>query len=186
MEYSKKMRVKKYLDRFEEILCVMEHKMICAKFKDDITKYFIECMIPHHRAAIYMCENLLQYTDYEPLIKIANNIIQMQTKGIEQMREIYNTTEGFENSKQDIECYIDKYCKIVDIMIYKMKNSPKTLNINLNFINEMIPHHEGAIHMCKNLLKYNIDPRLENVANSIIKEQEDGVEELRALIGKLC
>ena len=154
MECSKKLRVKRYLERFDEILITMKHKMLCAKFNNDLTKYFIECMIPHHQAAIYMCENLLQYTDYEPLISIANNIIKMQTHGIEQMKDIFCTTKG--------------------------------LNINLNFINEMIPHHEGAIYMCKNVLKYNIDPRLRILAEDIIKEQENGVEEMRTLIGKIC
>lgn len=186
MECSKKLRVKRYLERFDEILITMKHKMLCAKFNNDLTKYFIECMIPHHQAAIYMCESLLQYTDYEPLISIANNIIKMQTHGIEQMKDIFCTTKGEENTEKEIRCYIEKYCDIVNTMLYKMKNSSKGLNINLNFINEMIPHHEGAIYMCKNVLKYNIDPRLRILAEDIIKEQENGVEEMRILIGKIC
>ncbi len=182
MNFNRKKRVKQYLIRFNEILCVMENKMICANENRDITKYFIECMIPHHQAAIYMCENLLQYTDYMPLIRIANNIISMQTEGIKKMKNIYNTTKEYENSEQNMKCYQEKYCDIVSIMVYEMKNSPKTMNINYNFVNEMIPHHEGAIHMCKNLLKYNIDSRLKEVANSIIKEQENGVREMKALL----
>lgn len=185
MECSKKLRVKRYLERFDEILCTMKHKMLCAKFNGDLTKYFIECMIPHHQAAIYMCENLLQYTKYESLILIANNIIKMQTKGIEQMKEIFCDTKGYENTENEIKCYIEKYCDIVNQMVYRMKNSPKGININLNFINEMIPHHEGAIYMCKNVLKYNIDPRLKQIAESIINEQEHGVKEMEMLIGKL-
>ena len=59
-----------------------------------------------------------------------------------------------------------------------MKNSPRCKNINLNFVNEMIPHHEGAIEMCNNLLQYYIDPRLRYVANNIINEQSRGVRQL--------
>lgn len=46
----------------------------------------------------------------------------------------------------------------------------------------MIPHHEGAICMCENLLKYCIDPRLEKVAKDIIKEQSQGIKELKDMI----
>ncbi len=185
MRCPNKCRVKNYLERFEEILCTMENKMLCAKENEDITKYFIECMIPHHQAAIYMCENLLNYTEYKPLIEIANNIIKMQTNGIKEMKQIYKTTEGYENSAEKTSCYVERYCNITKNMLINMRNSPKCISIDIDFINEMIPHHEGAIYMCKNLLEYNIDSRLIEVANSIIKEQENGVKELKMQLSKL-
>ena len=67
-----------------------------------------------------------------------------------------------------------------------MKNSSRSNNINLNFTSEMIPHHEGAIKMCNNLLKYSIDPRLVKVAESIIKEQTEGVSKLKEISKRLC
>ena len=133
-----------------------------------------------------MCENLLKYTCYAPLQEIAQNIIKTQTEGIKQMKEIARTTCKFTNSPNDINCYMMKYCAITKNMIWKMKNSPKCRNINLNFVNEMIPHHEGAIAMCKNLLHYCIDSRLISVAESIISEQSKGVEQLEELRRNLC
>lgn len=186
MRCPNKYRVKRYLERFEEILYTMENKMLCAKMNQDITKYFIECMIPHHQAAIYMCENLLNYTEYKPLIEIANNIIRMQTNGIKEMKHIYKTTEVEENSEEKIRCYMERYCNITKNMLINMRNSQKCISIDIDFINEMIPHHEGAIYMCKNLLEYNIDQRLVEVANSIIKEQENGVKDLKFQLSKLC
>ena len=79
---------RKYLTRFDEILNQMADEMLSQEVTNSITIDFIRCMIPHHRAAIYMSENLLNYTRYEPLQKIARGIIEMQTKGIEQMEEI--------------------------------------------------------------------------------------------------
>ncbi len=170
--------VNNYLMRFNEILCNMESKMLSQNITNSITVNFITCMIPHHEAAIYMCENLLKYTNYTPLIQIANNIIQMQTKGIEQMKCILETTVGYINSNQNVNYYMTEYFRIVKNMISKMKNSPRTNSINFNFTGEMIPHHEGAIEMCNNLLKYRIDPRLNIVAQNIIHEQSEGVKKL--------
>ena len=53
------------------------------------------------------------------------------------------------------------------------------MDINLDFVSEMIPHHQGAIQMCNNLLKYKIDPRLSVIAKNIIQEQSEGVKELQ-------
>lgn len=186
MECCRMSDLNKYLRRFEEILCQMANKMITRTSVSDITLDFIECMIPHHQAAIYMCENLLKYTECEPLQKIANNIIQTQTQGIQQMQEIAQTTCGFVNSQRDVNCYISNYFSITRNMICRMRNSCECENINLNFINEMIPHHEGAISMCQNLLKYCIDPRLKQIAESIIKEQSEGVEQLKKVRCMIC
>ncbi len=168
-----------YLLRFDEILCEMANKMLSQNTTNSITVNFIKCMIPHHQAAIYMCENLLQYTSDSTLIQIANNIIKTQTKGIEQMKQILETTKGYINSNQDVCCYMNEYFRITKNMIKKMENSSRCQNINLDFTNEMIPHHEGAILMCNNLLNYCIDPRLKTVAEDIIIEQCQGVKELK-------
>ncbi len=183
---TKRSDLRKYLCEFYKILNDMSYKMLNNTITNSITINFIQTMIPHHRAAIYMCENLLKYTDYEPLENIAKNIIQMQSRGIEQMREIAVTTYGFVNSKKDIKCYEKKYFYITKEMICRMKNSCICNDINLSFIYEMIPHHEGAIAMCENLLKYYIDPRLKEVAESIIYEQSQGVKEMQEIRNIIC
>lgn len=186
MQNRQIIRAKKYLFRYDQILEQMAEKMLSQQITNSITINFIECMIPHHQAAIYMSENLLEYTTYQPLQEIAKNIIKMQTEGIEQMKEIRRTTYGFQNMPQDIACYNEKYLEITQNMIERMKNAPRCIYINLNFTNEMIPHHEGAIAMCENLLLYRIDPRLKAVADSIMKEQSKGVEELTQIQKRLC
>lgn len=186
MQNQEIINARRYLTRFDEILNQMENKMLSQTVTGSITIDFIRCMIPHHQAAIYMSENLLKYTTYKPLQNIANNIIQMQTKGIEQMREIERTVSGFNNTPNDVNMYICKYLEITKNMIDRMRNSPRCININLNFVGEMIPHHEGAISMCKNLLQYRIDPRLKRVADSIIREQSQGVQDLKKVREQLC
>lgn len=180
-------RAKRYLYRFDQILDEMTEKMLSQKVvSNSITINFIECMIPHHQAAIDMCENLLSYTRYPVLQKMANDIIQTQTIGIRKIKEIASTTYGFPNTPQDVKNYTEKYLEITKYMIENMKNASRCININVNFINEMIPHHEGAVAMCENLLLYRIDPRLKLVADSIIEEQNKGVNQLKEIQKKIC
>lgn len=179
---------RKYLYEFFQILNNMENKMLNAPITDNITINFIRAMVPHHQAAIYMCQNLLRFTNYEPLEEIARNIISTQTKGIADMREVAITTSGYSNTRRDVNLYEKAFLCITKKMICRMRNAPRSNDINLNFVNEMIPHHEGAIRMCENLLKYRIDPRLIEIANSIIKEQSEGIkqmEEIRIVLEKM-
>ena len=109
MRNQKMLISKKYLFRYDEILCEMENKMLSPNIINNITKNFIGCMIPHHQAAICMCENLLQYTHYQPLQEIAKNIIKMQTTGIEQMKEITKTSSKFLNYQRNVDSCMSKY-----------------------------------------------------------------------------
>ena len=179
-------RANRYLYRYDEIVKQMAEKMLSQNVTNSVTINFMECMIPHHQAAIEMSENLLLYTRYQPLQEIAQNIIKMQTEGIQEMEEICKTTYGFLNTPQVVDNYRQKYLEITKNMIEKMKNAPRCVNINLNFVNEMIAHHEGAIAMCENLLSYRIDPRLKLVADSIIKEQSEGIKQLKEIQKRLC
>ena len=185
MQNRQVIMARKYLQRFEEILNQMSEKMLSPKIANSITINFIECMILHHEAAIYMSENLLTYSRYLPLQEIANNIIKKQTKGIEEMKQITRTSYGFQNMTQEVNHYMEKYFEITKNMIEEMRNTSKTVYINWNFVNEMIPHHEGAIAMCENLLMYRIAPGLKPIAESIIQEQSKGVLELKEIRKRL-
>lgn len=180
MNDNKWLNTQRYLTRYDYILSEMTIQMFPI-LTNNITIDFINCMIPHHQAAVYMCQNLLNNTNYHPLQQIANNIIKTQTNGIKQMKQIKRTAPYFYNHPKDINSYIKAYTKITKTMIYKMQNSQRSNNINLDFISEMIPHHEGAIYMCHNLLKYNIDPRLKEIAKNIIKEQSIGIKQLKKI-----
>ena len=186
MEYQSVYEMKEYLRRFDQILCEMSNRMLSFSTTSNITINFIMCMIPHHEAAICMSENLLTYTDYKPLYEVSNNLIQMPTHGIQQMKQIVRTTQTRANMPNQVSSYESAYLCITKNMINRMKGSLRTQNINLDFTSEMIPHHEGAVEMCNNLLKYPVDQRLRLMAESIIKEQTKGIEELKCIQKELC
>ena len=60
-----------YLERFYSVLDTMINGMTAVQPTDSVSMDFIHQMIPHHRAAIQMSENLLRYTTNIPLQNIA-------------------------------------------------------------------------------------------------------------------
>ena len=86
--YKQVSNANQYLMRFDEILCQMTDKMLSSKITNSITLDFIQNMIPHHQAAIYMSENLLQYC-IDPRLKcVANTIIKEQSEGVRELENI--------------------------------------------------------------------------------------------------
>ena len=178
--------INNYLQRFNEILSNMSCKMLSKCPECSITLHFIECMISHHQSAIYMCDNLLKYTNCEELQNISNNMIEMQYNEIKKMQNIACTTSCLKNTTYDIKKYYYKYKVDVCDMIYKMRMAPRCNSVNLNFLNEMITHHKGAIELCENLLKFPIDCRLKELVKNMISEQEMDIRELKEIKNMLC
>ena len=172
----------KYLSRFYEILDEMIRGMTCARLTESISHNFIVQMIPHHRAAIEMSESLLRYSDFAPLRRIAERIISEQTQSIKDMEKALPCCEMKMNSQQDLFRYGKRFGEITREMFSQMRSACSDNNINADFMREMIPHHQGAIRMSGNALKYPICPQLVPILKAIITSQERGVREMEKLL----
>lgn len=177
---------KKYLCRYDGILDEMIDGMTGAELTDSVSHNFIVQMIPHHRAAIEMSENLLQYTTLVPLQRIAQGIVKEQAKSIEDMQRALPHCAQLVNSEQDLCLYDRQFQHITQTMFSRMRNACSDNSINANFMREMIPHHQGAIQMSKNALRYPICPELDPILSAIITSQEKGVRQMQHLLRCLC
>lgn len=175
-----------YLSSFRRILDTMIEDMTSAELTNSISHNFIVQMIPHHRAAIEMSKNLLQYTTDIPLQNIALGIIDEQTKSISDMQEILPCCEKRLNYRQDLYSYYRCINQIMQHMFAQMNDAKPCNDINISFMREMIPHHEGAIEMSKTTLQYAICPELIPILRAIITSQEKGVEQMRELLKCRC
>ncbi len=178
---------KDYLSRFYEIL----DKMICgmenAHLTNSISQNFISQMIPHHRAAIRMSESILEYTNCAPLQEIASNIVVTQTQSIHDMECAWQSCRLQSNSCQDNTLYLREFKNITNNMFYDMNTAYATNNLSDTFMREMIPHHEGAVRMSENALRYCICPQLIPILNAIITSQEQGIRQMQQLLyGHVC
>ncbi len=176
---------KSYLCGFYGILERMIQGMTQAELTDSVSRNSIVQMIPHHEAAIAMSRSLLQYTAFPPLRRIACNIIEEQTRSIADMRAALAVCGGFASPEEDLCLYRRRFRKITDRMFCRMDAAPDTNNINVDFMREMIPHHEGAIQMSENALCFPICPELKPILRAIIVSQRRGVKEMEQLL-KVC
>ncbi len=176
---------KDYLVQYVTILEKMKKGMMEVVATNSLSHDFILQMIPHHEAAIEMSHNLLHYTTDIALQDIGLNIIKEQTESIASMTAILQSCTQQVNSKEELLLYQEQFLQITNIMFHDMTYASAVNNINVDFIGEMIPHHRGAIDMCKNLLRFPICNALIPIATSIITAQEKGIQELEAIYNRL-
>ena len=72
----------------------------------------------------------------------------------------------------------------MDRMHAAMAAAPRTGQPDRDFLAAMIPHHQGAIDMAKAALLVTKDPRIRNLAQSIITEQQYEIELMRTLLAE--
>lgn len=172
---------KKYLFAYYSILDEMIQKMTNAELKNSISYNFIVQMIPHHKAAIEMSENILKYTKNQAIQNIADNIIKEQKKSIANMRTVEKTCGEKENTVYDLYLYQRQIERIEKAMFHAMETAPYTNRLNCDFIYEMIPHHRGAVEMAETTLQFDICSELRPILKAIITSQKRGIVEMTNL-----
>lgn len=171
-----------YLAEFRRILADMEAGMTGAELCNSISHNFIVQMIPHHRAAIEMSENILRYTNCAALEKIARGIITEQTESIAQMEQALPGCMECTNSREALCRYQSRMGAIMRTMFRDMGCAPGTNCLDADFMREMIPHHLGAIRMSENALEHAICPALCPILEAIICSQKRGVRQMQNLL----
>ena len=176
----------KYLNTFDCILERMIQGMTCADLTNSISHNFIVQMIPHHRAAIEMSENILQYTTNLTIQEIAENIICEQTKSIAAMEASLPCCSNLTNSRASVCRYQEQIEPVFNTMFRRMQTAKATNEINCCFLREMLPHHEGAVSFAEITLCNDICPQLQPILQSIITSQKRGICQMEELLDTLC
>jgi uncharacterized protein (DUF305 family) len=76
------------------------------------------------------------------------------------------------------------YEKVMTDFMAGMK-TPLTGKPDLDFMQGMIPHHQGAIDMAKVVLQYGKDAEVKTLAENVIKAQEGEIIMMKAWLGKI-
>lgn len=162
---------------------IMESRQVNMVNRSNIDKHFIEEMIPHHDGAIAMAELALEHSRRSEIISLANGIIEAQKRENGQMREWYRDWFGGVPSNSSSMGGMMGHGGM-GMHMMSMEGDLDVLmtaeNFDLEFISQMIPHHEMAIMMARMLLASTNRSEMKNLANDIITSQSREIEMMRS------
>ncbi len=130
---------------------------------------FVKGMMPHHQGAIEMAKVVLQYGKDSEVKKLAQEVIKAQEG------EIVFMEDWLAKANQSTLPVVADAIKPSEQAIAAMMNNmmtPYSGNADVDFIQGMIPHHQGAIEMAKIALQFAKDPALLKLAQDIVNAQE--------------
>ena len=172
-----------YLKNYESTLSVMKKEMEAAPKTGDPTLDFLYEMIPHHEAAVSMAENLLSYGENLEVKKLAMTIMRDQIEGIQKMKTLLDQIKNNPQvDKAKETAYLKIYNEDYKQMMEKMSKVEPTGSVDKDFLEEMIPHDEGAVKMATNILNYTTNEDLRGIATHIISGQQRQLEEMKQLL----
>jgi uncharacterized protein (DUF305 family) len=136
---------------------------------------FITDMTAHHQGAVEMAEVAQKRAEHPEVRQLADNIISAQKGEMSVMDTIGRDMHamsmhagghmGMSQSQMGLDMDMP--------MLRRAKPFDRA------FIDMMVPHHQGAIAMAKQLLKKGEQPALRKMANDIISAQTDEIAQMR-------
>lgn len=161
-------------------------KIASTSFTNDDV-FFMQNMIPHHGQAVEMAVLVEERTNNTEIIDIAGRIRKSQADEVAFMRDWL--TQRNQASDIDHSMHMDhSLMGMASMAQMEELKATKGTEFDRQFLSLMIPHHEGAVTMVKDLLEQSgsaYDPRLYDFVNDLVSDQKAEITRMNALLANL-
>ena len=156
-------------------------------------QFFIEMMIPHHQDAVEMANLALTRAKRPEIKQLAEAIKRDQTREIQQMRGWYKAWYGKDvppvpmgtgmmGNRQGMGTGMGMgqgmmtQNGMMHTDLVALKNAS---DFDKEFVRQMIPHHQMAVHMAQMVLNQKTRPEIRTLAQSIIQSQTAEIKQMQ-------
>lgn len=158
----------------------MDHSMMNSSANAATADYdlqFLDTMIVHHQGAVDMAKLIPSKGSSEDLKKLGLNIVSSQEKEIAAMRAWREKWFGGKPAAINMEMAGMK--DSMSGMDLKKLDTLSGKAFDVEFVKQMIPHHEGAVVMSKEALNRSQKDEIKTLATSIIREQQSEIQQMK-------
>jgi uncharacterized protein (DUF305 family) len=143
---------------------------------------FLKGMIPHHELAVEMAEIARERGEHGEVKELARAIIEAQNAEIAQMEEIYMRLTGDEivpdpAAHEELGLSQDE-AGMHEGGAVMLENTMK--DFDKAFIDEMVPHHQGAIRQARLVHAETEDTEVTQLAEAIVSAQSREIREMNS------
>src|ERR687885_121083 len=145
---------------------------------------FVDAMIPHHEGAVEMAQEVLSKSQRPEMKKLAQDIIAAQNREIEQMKQWRKAWYPKADSKPmawhaHMGHMMAMSPEQMQAMMMKGNLGAADAEFDLRFLNAMIPHHQGALVMAKDVLNKSKRPEMKQLAQDILTSQQQEIDQMK-------
>ncbi len=148
-----------------------------------VEKAFLTGMVHHHESAIEMAGVAKQKGKAPFVTKLADDIVTTQEREIAEMKMIHQRLLGA-NLKPDPGAHDGLGLSAAEAGMTHDAQTDRALRaaepFDRAFVDEMVPHHEGAVKMSAVVLRSTRDAALRRLAQGIISTQKREIQEMNA------
>ncbi len=143
---------------------------------------FLEAMTPHHESAVAMTEVAAERAEAPEIKEIAKGIAESQEPEIKQMQDIHQRLFGSPlvpnpGAHDELGLSPEEAGAGHDDAAAKLETADP---FDRAFVDEMVPHHEGAIRMAEAVLAVTEDGELKELAQGIVDTQKREIGEMNS------
>jgi uncharacterized protein (DUF305 family) len=150
----------------------------------DLDLRFIDAMTPHHQGAVEMAKAAQQKSKRPEIQKLAAEIIKAQDTEIAQMKQWRKA--WYPKASDTPMAYNAQMGHMMAMsseqkqgMMMSQDLGAADADFDLRFIDAMIPHHEGAVTMAKEVLGKTKRPEVKQMAKAILTSQQAEIEQMQ-------
>ncbi len=138
---------------------------------------FLDTMIAHHQGAVEMAKVAEMKTQNAELKTFATKIVADQAGEIGEMKRWRE--QWFAGRPSALNMEMAGMADSMRGMDMTKMNSATGTAFDLEFVNQMIPHHEGAIVMAREALAKAEHAEIKTLANQIVSSQEAEIKQMQ-------
>lgn len=145
---------------------------------------FIDAMTPHHQGAVEMAKQAQQKSKRPEIKKLAANIIKAQDQEITEMKQWRQA--WYPKAGSTPIAYDSKMDHTMPMSSEQMRGMMINMDLgsaddqfDLRFINAMIPHHESAVTMAKEVLSKSKRLEIKQLAQDVISSQQAEIAQMQ-------
>lgn len=150
----------------------------------DLDLRFIDAMTPHHQGAVVMAKAAQQKSKRPEIKKLAAEIIKAQDIEIAQMKQWRKA--WYPKASDTPMAYSAQMGHMMAMsseqkqgMMMSQDLGTADANFDMRFIDAMIPHHEGAVTMAKEVLGKTKRPEIKQMAKAILTSQQAEISQMK-------
>jgi uncharacterized protein (DUF305 family) len=146
---------------------------------------FIDGMTPHHEGALTMANEVLKKSTRPELKALATGILKAQATEISQLKQWRK--DWYPKAPAQPVAWHEQMGHMmpmtpdqISAMRMDMDLGAADGGFDQRFLAAMIPHHEGAIVMAKDLLAKSTRPEMKKLAQDILTSQQAEIDQMKA------